>query len=698
MITWARIRRSAMREGGITMIVAILVLFISSLLVAAAFVAANGNVKLTRDNTNEKKAYYAAMAGISAYKYELNAEPRYWLKCPSIPATTIPKATEETYKVKTLPAEGHSTCEENKQNSIINTSGSADGAFEIESTGIYGTGANKVTRSLVATFKHAGYLNYVYLSNFEEADPETRGKSEAECEYYHEEREKRATEHLVEKEACISFPWIPADKIEGPFHTNDKADISGSPVFGQEGKNDLIEMNRGYYGGTPTLDGDYTEKGATLLPPEAPAEELLTEADDKFTGRTIITLEGNKMKVVNKGETKENVAFPSNGVIAILNSSAGCSYKYKALETMYNTEATEAAGCGDVYIKGKYTESLTVIAQNDVIMVGNITTTTEGAEDTKPTGTAVLGLIAIAHARLYHPIRECEEEVTHDAEAEAEVKEGSAVLKVPSTSSVSDGAKISGTKIKSGSTVTSIANLATKGEITISNAVEQTEVEVEAEVTEGSAILKVSKTLSISVGAEISGTKIKSGSTVTSIANLATKGEITISEKVEGAKGKSSKEKVKVKGQTSKEKVKFETEVKEAVECKNTEKEGGAVTCNYGDGNATATESTAKEFGEPLHNPVIDAAILSTKHSWGVNNYSCPDGSGGELGDITIWGSIAENFRGRVTCCGTGGIYIKDYKYDERLKTLQPPDFLTPSSSELSLARVTEAPISLGEA
>ena len=285
MMTWARIRRSATREGGITMIIAILVLFISSLLVAAAFVAANGDVKLTRANTNEKKAYYAAMAGISAYKYELNAEPRYWLKCPSIPASggesAIPKATEEKYKVKTLPSEGHSTCEENKQNSIINTSGSAAGAFEIESTGIYGTGANKVTRSLVATFKHAGYLNYVYLSNFEEADPETRGGSDTECEYYRKEREAKGLGNT-----CISFPWIPADKIEGPFHTNDEAEISGSPVFGQAGKNDAIEMNGGYTGGTPNFEGDgYTTNGATLLPPEAPAEELLTEADDKFTGR-----------------------------------------------------------------------------------------------------------------------------------------------------------------------------------------------------------------------------------------------------------------------------------------------------------------------------------------------------------------------------------------------------------------------------
>ena len=50
---------------------------------------------------------------------------------------------------------------------------------------------------------------------------------------------------------------------------------------------------------------------------------------------------------------------------------------------------------------------------------------------------------------------------------------------------------------------------------------------------------------------------------------------------------------------------------------------------------------------------------------------------------------------------GTGGCnrhgYIKNYKYDERLKYDQPPDFLTPSSTELKLARVTAPPNGFGE-
>jgi type II secretory pathway pseudopilin PulG len=612
-----RFRRSAAREDGFTMIVAIMVLAVSSLLVAAVFVGAQGDVALTRANTSQKEAYYSAMAGISAYKYQLGANPSYWKACPSISTGTVPtptggSSTQETYKVKTLPATGstESECLSGKQSAILEASGSAVGTFRIESTGIYGKGTpNEAKRSLVATFTHPGYLNYVYLSNFEEADPETRGGSESECEFYHEEREAQGLGNT-----CISFPWIPADKIEGPFHTNDKSEISGSPTFGRSGHNDAIEMNRGYTGGTPKFEGTgYTTKGLTLLPPEISATELLSEAGAKYTGRTILTLEGNKMSVTTSAGIKEtSVPFPANGVIAILNSSEGCPVKYKALETMYSTEDTK---CGNVYIKGKYTESLTVIAQNDVIIVGNLTT--EGGESgSEPKGSAALGLIAIGHARLYHPIKECEATVEHKAEAE---------------------------------------------------------------ITEKSTVLKnVSPTSGISVGTAVSGTKIESGSTVTNIEHLA-QGEITISTAVKGS------------GTTkTKEEVKFKT--KEVVECKNTESQGGAVTCNSG-GNATSAEKPAKEFGESLKNPVIDAAILSTKHSWGVDNYSC----GAELGTITIWGSIAENFRGRVTCCASGGNYVKSYKYDERLKTIQPPDFLAPSSTEVTLSRVTAPPNGFGE-
>ncbi len=293
----------------------------------------------------------------------------------------------------------------------------------------------------------------------------------------------------------------------------------GSPVLpslAAPGHNDVIEMNGGNYGGTPKFEGKgYTEAGATLLPPEAPAAELLNEAGAKYTGRTVIVLKENSMEVTNKGVKKAAEPYPTNGVISVVNAAGGCPIKY----TPFLTKYTGDAECGNVYVQGKYNQSLTIIAQNDVIITGNLTT--EGGEaGGQPTGIAALGLIAIQHARLYHPVKET--------------------------------------------------------------------------CTSG---------------------------------------------------GKS-------------------------VECKATEN-----TCNAE--NAAAGEPPAAEFGVPLKNPYIDAAILSTKHSWGVDNFSC----GAELGTITVWGSIAENWRGRVTCCVSGGDYIKSYKWDERLATDQPPSFLAPSTT-----------------
>jgi hypothetical protein len=532
VIALRRRQRSGRGEDGFAMVVAVFVLFICGLLVGAVLIATSEEETLAHTYSGQQRAYFAALAGIDAYKYQLAANPTYWLKCPATAApVTVTGASEETYSYKTLPstswvAKGHVACESEKQLSIVETADSASGTFRVESTGyVSGCRGNQTScsRRIVASFTHPGYLNYVYLSNFEEADPETVGKSAEECEYYHEEREQRKIQKGIE---CVSFPWIAGDKIEGPFHTNDKAQMSGSPVFGRAKHEpaDHLEFDRGYESGTPKFEGEYSEGGATLLPPEAPAEELLSEAGSKFTGRTIITLEGSKMKVVAEGKTKENVPLPTNGVIAVVNSSEGCPVKYKALETKYNTED---AKCGNVYIKGKYSSSLTVVAQNDIVIVGNLTT--EGGESGgAPTGAATLGLIALQHARLYHP-----------------VKEPCGFFCSPPTES----------------------------------------------------------------------------------------------------------------------------------SCQSE--------------NATAGEKSTEEFGLPLKSPIIDAAILSTKHSWGVDNFSC----GRELGEITVWGSIAENFRGRVTCCFSGGDYTKNYKYDERFLNDAPPSFLAPSTTGgWKVARETAPP------
>jgi Tfp pilus assembly protein PilX len=69
----------------------------------------------------------------------------------------------------------------------------------------------------------------------------------------------------------------------------------------------------------------------------------------------------------------------------------------------------------------------------------------------------------------------------------------------------------------------------------------------------------------------------------------------------------------------------------------------------------------------------IDASILSTAHSFQVQNYN----QGSLRGYLTVNGSIAQNFRGTVAIGGSTG-YIKKYIYDPRLKFTAPPKFLSP--------------------
>jgi hypothetical protein len=102
-----------------------------------------------------------------------------------------------------------------------------------------------------------------------------------------------------------------------------------------------------------------------------------------------------------------------------------------------------------------------------------------------------------------------------------------------------------------------------------------------------------------------------------------------------------------------------------------------------------ATNSTSGIYSS-VTSPVIDAAILAITHSFIVDNFECGDAP---LGTLTIWGAIAQNFRGFVgTENGNGTVatgYLKSYNYDTRLATLSPPSFLSPVA-DWALDRVTE--------
>jgi hypothetical protein len=419
-------------QDGFTMIIAIGVMFVTSLLLVAAFTAANGDIHLSHEDSTQKQAYYASLAGVQEYEYKMQANPDYWETCGK-PSNTVQNEPGERYEITPLVASTAPVvikeCLTTKPfESMIESSGSVANTFRIESTGYAGT--NKHT--IVATFKVTGFLNYVYYTNFETEDPGLY-EGAKECEVYRKEREVFDKSHSSEECQEIRFfgEGENRDDVKGPMHTNDSADICGTPIFGraEHVPADVIEMNRGTYslGGcsnSPTFNTATKSyvKGAELIPPSSDTSlGQYVESEDEFTGVTHLTLNGaaNTITVKNAGLSggTATIPWPKNGLIWVkASSSEGCEYSYDPLNSDESKEESQEPNCGTVYVNGTYKEALTIGSSNDLIINGNIyPTSVAGKLGSAPTGTATLGLIANNYVRVYHPTEEVSKKCVNEA-------------------------------------------------------------------------------------------------------------------------------------------------------------------------------------------------------------------------------------------------------------------------------------------
>jgi Tfp pilus assembly protein PilX len=403
--------RRARREDGFIMIVTLGVLLVTSLLVAAALDAAQGDLNLTRNDLDQKDAYYAAQAAIADYQFHLNQDVNYWTYCTTVPQPTavnqigstanrrmVAGSTTESYAIELLPANGFSSCDPNNPiNTMIEHTGSAAGTFRIRATGY----SRNVQRSIVATFRRSSFLDFLYYTDYETlaptaySSPSDRAAAATACSVYWRDGRPPAGGG---RNYCAQIFFKTGDVINGPLHTEDQLAICGSPVFGR-GPQDRIEVvapspghsNQGNAGCTdnPTFQGTYVPGANSLKPP--PTNQQLAQLAlpaYHWTGQTHITLSGTNMTVVNNG-TSTTVPFPSNGVVFV--SSSTCPVSYTPFSVNYSDPT--AAGCGNVTVDGTYSGSVTIASDNDIVVDGNIT----------HTGNGLLGLIAQNYVRVYHP-------------------------------------------------------------------------------------------------------------------------------------------------------------------------------------------------------------------------------------------------------------------------------------------------------
>jgi hypothetical protein len=88
-------------------------------------------------------------------------------------------------------------------------------------------------------------------------------------------------------------------------------------------------------------------------------------------------------------------------------------------------------------------------------------------------------------------------------------------------------------------------------------------------------------------------------------------------------------------------------------------------------------------------NITIQAAVMSVLHSFVVQNYNM----GESHNDLSVFGAIAQKYRGLVgTFSGSSVVtgYAKDYVYDNRLRFLSPPSWVSPVESQWRVKTFSE--------
>jgi hypothetical protein len=149
------------------------------------------------------------------------------------------------------------------------------------------------------------------------------------------------------------------------------------------------------------------------LPEGSAGLAKFVEGEDAFSGETRLELNGttNTIRVVNFNssgrEHTKTIGWPRNGLIYV--SSESCGWPAATSSTTFKAggpeEARSERGCGNVYVRGTYSQPLTIDAEEDLIIDGSVyPTSVAGHLGSEPTGTAVLGLIAGDYVRIYHPV------------------------------------------------------------------------------------------------------------------------------------------------------------------------------------------------------------------------------------------------------------------------------------------------------
>jgi hypothetical protein len=436
-----RLRRDG--EEGIVMVTVLLVSMVMLLIVSGSIAYSLGSQPISKHDQDWNAALAAAQAGLDDYLYRLNANDQYYLYSSS---NAPPDGNQAFSHWVDVPDSGSAG---QFRYAADTTYLAAQGAIILTSTGR----AGHATRTIQATVRRHAFIDYLYFTDYETTDPaayptasnsNNSAWAQTNCAlHFYESRDS----------TCTDINFLPGDVINGPLHTNDAMLICGTPTFSAAvetswtGSGGTLWRNNpsGSCGGNPSFLTGYPKYADPLtMPPNNVA--IRADADKSefgtgclFTGPTSITLNAAGTMTVVSPFTKTTAtttnnctggtlaspstqALPANGVVYVQNVPSSASDPNYSASCITSTQlssgsTTSAAvvqhplgypqvnditpyGCmnGDVFIKGTLKGRLTVAADNNIDIIGNLSY--QGGSG----GSDLLGLIANNYVEVYHPV------------------------------------------------------------------------------------------------------------------------------------------------------------------------------------------------------------------------------------------------------------------------------------------------------
>jgi Tfp pilus assembly protein PilX len=434
----SKTRRTLADEGGFTLVTVTIAMMILSLFTVGAWAAANSDLPTGRKDLDRKRALEAAQAGLQWYSSQLQRDTNFWSHCTNagvtdqsqVPSfvqlqgtrnswrsvigsdtdvTATPAANRAQFALEEMvaPSGSKTTCGSDPSATLL-----ADGVLRIRSTGSY----NGRTRQVVGTFRRSGFLDYVWYTKWETQSPLVYSSTDQvwaanNCGIGRNTRAvnvARDAQRGGSNRTCKDLQFPNGDQIRGPMHTEDDSlYVCDSPRFGRSTA-DKIEIlgattrsnasttttnnNNNGCGNSPDWRGTVAIPAKSVDLPDSNTS-MSTVADLKYTGTTCLEFrDGGQMNVYTNltctGSPSRSVSLSGDTTIWVSSTSGGCS-AYAVTQTYVSQPS-----CGNVGVKGTYSNNITVGSDNDIVVVGDLT----------HSGTALMGLVANQFVRVYHPV------------------------------------------------------------------------------------------------------------------------------------------------------------------------------------------------------------------------------------------------------------------------------------------------------